>query len=159
MNHKRTILWIAFLLFGLEGIYAQETISPVGGKATGAGGTANYTVGQLVYTTNTGTNGSIAQGVQQPYEISTTASGVNETAINLEMRIYPNPTTIYLTLTVEDNLNLNYQLLDMYGKLIESKAVISNSTKINLKAQPSSTYLLRVTNKSELVKTFKVIKN
>jgi hypothetical protein len=39
-----------------------------GGEATGSGGSVSYSVGQVVYTTNTGINGSVAQGVQQPYE-------------------------------------------------------------------------------------------
>jgi hypothetical protein len=39
--------------------------------------------------------------VQQPYEISIT-TGVKETTINLEMNVYPNPTTNYLTLKVDD---------------------------------------------------------
>ena len=43
-------------------------------------------VGQVVYITSTGINGSVAQGVQQPYEISV-ITGVNETAINLEMNV------------------------------------------------------------------------
>jgi len=51
------------------GLQAQETIPASGGKASGSGGTASYSFGQVVYTTYTGTNGLVAQGVQQPFEI------------------------------------------------------------------------------------------
>ena len=44
---------------------AQDAIPATGGDATGSGGSASYTVGQIGYTTNTGTNGSVAEGVQQ----------------------------------------------------------------------------------------------
>ena len=75
MKHKKTIVSISFLLLGIiGGLHAQESPTAAGGEATGTGGTSSYSVGQVVYTTATGTNGSLAQGVQQPYEISVTNS-------------------------------------------------------------------------------------
>ena len=158
MKHKNTITSVAFLFLGLGGLHAQETVLPTGGEATGTGGTASYSVGQVVYTTATGTNGSVAQGVQQPFEISTTV-GINETTINLEMSVYPNPTTNYLTLKTDDNANLSYQLIDMQGKVIESKNVVSNPSNISLEGQPKAIYFLNVVNNNQVVKTFKIIKN
>jgi hypothetical protein len=158
MKYKKTITSIAFIIFGLGGLQAQKIATTAGNEATGIGGTASYTVGQVVYTTGTGTNGSVEQGVQQPFEISTTL-GVNETTINLELSVYPNPTTDFLTLKVEKLENLHYQLIDMQGKLIESKTVRSNSFNISLENQPTATYFLKVTKNNQLIKTFKVIKN
>jgi hypothetical protein len=158
MRQKKTITSIAFLLLGIGGLHAQESPTATGGEATGAGGAASYSVGQVVYTTNTGTNGSVAQGVQQPFEISTTI-GINETSINLEMSIYPNPTTNYLTLKTDDNSNLSYQLSDMQGKVIANKKVISNVTSISLEGQPTATYFLNVVKNNQIIKTFKIIKN
>ena len=158
MKHKKTITSVVFVLLGLGGLHAQENAVTTGGDATGAGGSSSYTVGQVVYTTNTGTNGSVAQGVQQPYEISTTV-GINETSINLELSVYPNPTTDYLTLKVEDNTELNYQLYDSQGKIIENKKVTANSTTISMEALPKSIYFLNVTDNNQVVKTFKIIKN
>jgi hypothetical protein len=158
MKHKTTLMSVAFLLLGLEGLQAQETVPATGGDATGAGGSSSYTVGQVVYTTNTGSNGSVAQGVQQPYEISVT-TGVNETTINLELSVYPNPTTDYLTLKAEKTEGLSYQLYDLQGKVIASKTVNGTSTNISLEEQPTATYFLNVVNNNQIVKTFKVIKN
>ena len=158
MRHKKIITSATFLLLGLGVINAQETVTAAGGEATGTGGTASYSVGQVVYTTNTGTNGSVAQGVQQPYEISV-ITGINETAINLEMIVYPNPTTNYLNLKVEDNVNLSYQLYDLQGKVIENKKVTADNTTIKMEALPKATYFLRVTDNNKIAKTFKVIKN
>jgi len=149
---------VAFLLLGLGGLHAQQTVTTTGSEATGTGGTASYTVGQVVYTTNTGTNGNVAQGVQQPFEISTTL-GISETTINLELSVYPNPTTDFLTLKVEKTDGLTYQLYDLQGKIIESKAVNSPSSNISLEAQPTSIYFLKVTKNKQIVKTFKIIKN
>ena len=160
MKHKNTITSVAFLFLGLGGLHAQETVLPTGGEATGTGGTASYSVGQVVYTTATGTNGSVAQGVQQPYEISTTV-GINETTIQLELSVYPNPTTNYLQLKVDSEKleNLNFQLIDLQGKVIENKKVTANSTTISMEALPKAIYFLNVTKDNQVVKTFKIIKN
>jgi len=155
---KKIITSATFLLLGLGVINAQETVTAAGGEATGAGGTVSYSVGQVVYTTNTGTNGSLAQGVQQAYEIYVT-TGVNQTAINLEMIVYPNPTTNYLTLKVEDNVNLSYQLYDLQGKVIENKKVTADNTTIKMEALSKATYFLKVIDNNKTVKTFKIIKN
>jgi hypothetical protein len=157
MNHKNTMMSVAFLLLGIGGLQAQESPTATGGEATGAGGTASYSVGQVVYTSAAGTNGSVSQGVQQPYEISTTV-GINETSINLEMSVYPNPTTDYLTLKVADLETLNFQLIDLQGKVIANKKVTNATTIIKMEELPKATYLLKVTNNKQVVKTFKIIK-
>lgn len=157
MKHKNTIASVAFLLLGLGGLHAQENTVTTGGESTGTGGTSSYTIGQIVYTTNTGTNGSTAQGMQQPYEISTTL-GINDTSILLELSVYPNPTTDYLTLKVDDNSHLSFQLYDLQGRIIEKKKVNNNITNISLQGQPVATYFLSVIKNNQIVKTFKVIK-
>jgi len=162
MQHKKLLLSVVLLIgLGLSGLQAQEAIPASGGNASGSGGTTSYTVGQVVYTTNTGTNGSVAQGVQQPYEISV-VSGIEQAKdINLICSAYPNPTTDFLTLNVEnyDNENLSYQLFDISGKLLENKKLTSNETTISMTNIVSAIYFLKVMENQIEVKTFKIIKN
>ena len=113
MEYKRIKLCAVFLLgLGLTGLYAQEAIPASGGDATGSGGSVSYSYGQVVYFTNTGTNGSVIEGVQQPYEISIVTGIQQASDIKLFCTVYPNPATDLLTLEVEiaDNENLFYQL-------------------------------------------------
>jgi hypothetical protein len=159
---RHLITTIVALIFSV-GLHAQESSTATGGDATGTGGTASYSVGQVVYTTATGTNGSVAQGVQQPYEISV-ITGVKETSINLEMNVYPNPTTNFLTLKVDAstsliNQQLSYQLIDLQGKVITNKKVTATNSTINVESLPKAIYFLNVTNDNQVVKTFKIIKN
>lgn len=158
MKQKKTMTSIAFLLLSL-GLHAQQAITPAGSEATGTGGTASYTVGQVVYTT-TGTNESVAHGVQQPYEISTTL-GINETTINLGLSVYPNPTSNYLQLKVtsEKVEGLTYQLYDLQGIVIESKKVSNTSTTVVMENLPTATYFLRISDNNQIVKIFKIIKS
>ena len=124
MRHKKLKLSALFLLgLGITGLQAQTSINATGGNASGSGGSVSYSVGQVVYTNNTGTNGSVAQGVQQPYEISVVTAIEEAKGINLSVTAYPNPTTDYLTLSISafDISNVSYQLYDMNGKLLQSE--------------------------------------
>lgn len=162
MKHKKVKLSIVLLLsLRLIGLHAQEAIPASGGNASGNGGSVSYSVGQMVYTTYTGTNGSIAEGVQQPYEISV-VSGIEQTKnINLTCKVYPNPTSDFLILKVEnyDNGNLSYQLFNISGKLLESKMLTGNEITISMENLVPATYFLKIINNQIEVKTFKIIKN
>ncbi len=164
------VILLTFIL-SLPTVSAQEAISATGGNASGSGGTASYTVGQIFYQTRTGTNGSVAEGVQQPYEISV-VTGIEEViGINLSVSAYPNPTADYLILEVDasayfDNAQykppgiqaMRYQLYDMSGKLLQSKMIIGTQTTIVMSNLVPATYLLKVTRGNKEVKTFKVVK-
>mgnify|MGYP006099570001 FL=1 len=156
---KRYIIAI-WLLFTTSIVYSQETATTAGGEATGAGGSSSYTVGQVVYTTNTANSGSLAQGVQQAYEISTSV-GIEVTEINLELVAYPNPTNSLLTLNIGNynNEKLIYQLYDIQGMLLDSKQVVNSSTTINAQKLSVGTYLLNVLDNNSLIKTFRIIRN
>lgn len=161
MESKRTIIFVLILL-GLEitSLKAQNTVIASGGNATGGGGSVSYSVGQIVYTANTATSGSVAQGVQQPYEISV-VSGIEDNTIKLSCSVFPNPTSDKLTLKVENSekLKLTYQLFDITGKLLESEKVEGNETTISMGRLIPTIYFLKVTDGIKEVKTFKIIKS
>jgi hypothetical protein len=159
MKHKKVKLNVLLLGLGLTA-QAQQATTATGGNASGSGGTVAYSVGQIVYTTNTGITGSVAQGVQQPYEISIVL-GIEDNSIKLELTAYPNPTTNFLTLNVgkAELSTFNFQLYDISGKLIESRKIISSSETITMENLPTASYFLKVTNNNNEVKTFKIIKN
>ena len=154
-------LAVLLLFFGLTGLQAQEAIPASGGSASGSGGSVSYSVGQLVYTTSTGSNGSVAQGVQQPYEISVITGIEEASGINLICSVYPNPTSDFLTLKVESfgKENLMYQLYDLNGKLLENKNVTGDKNPLAMSGFGPGTYFLKVTCNNKEVKTFKIVKN
>jgi hypothetical protein len=162
MQHNRLILSVLFLLgLGITGLHAQTVVSATGGNASGSGGTVTYSIGQVAYTTNTGTTGSIAQGVQQPFEISVVTGLEEAKVISLIISAYPNPTTDYLTLEVNDFelSNLNFQLYDMQGKLLQSEIITGNQASIVMSNLVPATYFIKVNQDNKEVKTFKIIKN
>ncbi len=161
MRLKR-LKFVAVLLlgFGLSALQAQEAIPTTGGDALGNGGSVSYSVGLLVFNTHLGTTGSVAEGVQQPYEISE-ITGINEArGINLAVSVYPNPATDHLTLSIDefDISNTSYQLYDMNGRLLQQAEIVGNQTKIAMGHLAPAGYFIRVLKDNKEVKTFKVIK-
>ncbi|WP_290680228.1 T9SS type A sorting domain-containing protein [Kordia sp.] len=138
---------------------AQETILSSGSDTTGSGGSSSYSVGQLFYNTNTSATGSVIQGVQQSLEIFT-LSNHELTSLNLKAVTYPNPSTDYVVLSLNDaNLtNVSYALYDIQGRLVAQNKVLQASTKIEIQALGFGTYVLQVQQNNKALKTFKIIK-
>ena len=165
-NKKICILFL--LCIGFNQVNAQLATTASGGNASGIGGSVAYSIGQIVYKTNTGITGSEAQGVQQPFEISITL-GLNETGASLNLSAHPNPTSNYLTLQIDPSTALRnqlifYQLYDISGKLLESNTIVANSTTIKIGLYVTGTYFLKVVQTQGIasvqeIKTFKIIKN
>ena len=162
MRHKKLKLSTLILLgFGLTGLQAQVSLNTRGGNASGDGGSVSYSVGQVLYTTNTGTNGTVNQGVQQPYEISVVTAIEEVKCISLSVTAYPNPTTDFLTLSINefDISNLSYQMYDIQGKLLQNKKITDSKTNIVTSNLFPAMYFVKVIHGNIEIKTFKIIKN
>ena len=159
MKHKEVKLSVLLLGLGLTA-QAQQATTASGGDASGFGGTVAYSIGQVVYTTNTGITGSVAQGVQHAFEIFTV--GIKETELNISLTAFPNPTSENLTLQISDynNEKLSYQIFDMQGKQISKGQVTAQQTQINMNGLPSANYFIHVVNQeTKKIQSFKIIKN
>ena len=104
--------------------------------------------------------GSVAQGVQQTYNI-TALLGVEIAAIKLELMAYPNPTQDILTIKIDNykNESLTYQLYDLQGKLWDSQSLQGAQTQLDMKDLAGGSYLLSIQENETLIKTFRIIKN
>lgn len=159
-NKSRPLALLTFSLLLGSFAQAQESVNTSGGDATGSGGTVAYSIGQVVYTTNTGTTGEVAQGVQHAYEIYT--FGIKETELNISLTVFPNPTANNLTLLISEcnNEKWSYQLLDMQGKLLANQQIVAKQTEIDMNNLASATYIVNVINQeNKKVQSFKIVKN
>jgi hypothetical protein len=161
MKHAKSFLCFLLLSGFSITMHAQSTIHAIGGNASGSGGSVSYTVGQILYSTISGSNGTVVQGVQQSYEISVvTAIGKTED-INLKCLVYPNPTVGITKLVFEspDFENLRLRLYDINGVLLQDKRIESRETEISMERLSSSIYLLKLINNNKELKLFKIVKN
>jgi hypothetical protein len=151
------ILWSCVCLTVVSG---QATIPATGGNASGSGGSVSYTVGQILYNSVSGSNGSIVQGVQQPYEISVVTAIANTEDIDLKCMVFPNPTYGQAKLVIElnDFEGVSFRLYDISGAILQVSKVESKETELSLLNQSAGIYFLHVIKNKLEVKVFKIIK-
>lgn len=151
-----TLLLLAGILAEAQ---AQESINASGAQLSGNTGTISYSIGQVVYNTHSLPGGSFAEGVQQPYEIST-ISGIDIPEIVLQLSAYPNPTTDLLNLSIGNykQENLTFQLFDVAGKLVLDATITQSNTVIDMNRFAMATYYLTIIDDRKPIKTFKIIK-
>ncbi len=153
------------LLVGLIplSVNAQQSVNTTGGDVSNTTGSVSYSIGQIVYSSYSDADGSIAEGVQHPYEVFLITSIDKLIDRDLSLSVFPNP--------VEDNLRLviaareayplsghAYQLLDINGRIIKNGDITEDSTLIDMGAYLPGIYFLRVTANNQNIGHFKIIK-
>jgi len=156
---NRTLIPLLLLSLFSEAISGQVTVPAAGGTAAGTGGTVTYTVGQIAFSTLTGSNGFIIQGVQQPFEIST-ITGIEEETISLDYLVYPNPVSGMLRLIIgaPDPENYRFQLFNLNGILLLNSKITERDTEVSMEHLLPSIYFIRVLRGNIEVKLFKIVK-
>ncbi len=161
MHQTRFMTTISLLLVtGLMHVNAQEGLVSAGGQATGDDGSVSYSIGQVFYYFNAGEQGSVAEGLQQPYEISIVTSIEEAEDIDLMFTAFPNPVSDMLTLDVKDAYRdgMQYQLLDFSGRLLKEAEIQDVQTSISMRELDAAVYFLRVLNDSQTIKIFRIVK-
>jgi hypothetical protein len=156
----KKIALTALLVLALTKMQAQKSVVTAGGNASGSNGKMSFTIGQMDFIKATGSGGSSTEGMQQPIEL-VTLTGEEFTQINLQIMVYPNPSSAFINLKIDnyDFKNLQYALHTISGKSIRNEQIENSNTKIDIENLPKTIYLLDITEKNKIIKTFKIIKN
>ncbi|MBQ6071067.1 MAG: T9SS type A sorting domain-containing protein [Bacteroidales bacterium] len=157
---KKTIFTLSILFIGITAM-SQSDIVPLGGTATGSGGSATYTIGQPAIQRIQNGNTYIIEGVQQPYEIQTV--GVDDfPQIVLNAVVYPNPTDNIVQLKLNGyeipDGGLTARLYDGNGRLLQTVTVSDDLTAFGIGQYSSGSYLLDLLDGKRKLKTFKIIR-
>ena len=154
---------LIFILLGVTATFAQSAIVPVGGNAQSNSGSVSYTVGQIAVQTSANGSGSvsIAEGVQQPYEIMTV--GVDDyPQITLNAVVYPNPIENLAQLRLNGfeipSGGLRAILYDGGGKQLQALSVTGDLTSFQIGHYATGAYYLELRAGQRVLKTFKVIR-
>ena len=155
---KNKLLTTSCLVFGAFA-FGQISINASGGGTSNVSGSISYSIGQVTYQSTSNTSGSVNQGVQHAFEISTLS--LEENSLHLSLMAYPNPTQELLNLRVGNysKEKLTYKLVDLEGKVISEASMHSEETTIDMKQLPVATYFVEVHNDAKKVHVFKIIKN
>lgn len=159
MTKKTTFCLAAMFALSAGMAKAQQTVCATGGDTHG-NGTISFSVGQPFYIVSDNNNGSLAPGVQQAYLITTIETATSEIAPLISMKVFPNPTTDLLTLSIDNETaqRLHYTLTDDNGRSLEKSSVESSITKIDMSRYTPSVYFINVFCGKSRLQTFKIVK-
>lgn len=164
MKQPKLILTLVFVMgFGLFALKAQHSVNTTGGNASNANGSVSYSIGQIVYSVYSNVDGAISEGVQQPYEIFIITSLEEFESIDLTLKVFPNPVDDRLHLEISGQdlhqlSDLQYQLLDVNGKLLKKERLIDHTALIEMGSKQPGAYFLIVTASDERIGLFRIIK-
>ena len=155
---KKHFITFSYILTGIVS-YGQTSVVTSGGSVSNNSGSISYSIGQVAYQSVSNSSGSVSQGVQLAFEITTLS--LEENKFNFTLNAFPNPTTENLNLRVGNykQEKLAYKLIDLEGKVISEAPLLSEETTIDMKQLPVATYFVEVHNEGKKVQTFKIIKN
>lgn len=136
---------------------AQQGIVSAGETGSATGGRVSNSIGQVTFLNAAAHNGSINQGIQQPYIIQQVS--IKEPHNSIGLNVYPNPTTDIIRIeTTSDYTNLSYQLTDATGRtLVRSKMQVPKDA-VSMQAYATGIYFLNILHNNTLIQTFKITK-
>lgn len=136
---------------------AQTSVSASGGTASGGGHEYSYSVGQVA-TLNASSGSTLHEGVVLPLVV--TVEWITEvSAIEMNVELFPNPTTATVTLRRnDDSEHLTVELYAQDGRLAERLMWDGTAIRLNLDAHPSGIYIMKVSNESKQLQTYKITK-
>ena len=115
---KRIVFLVNFHILLINVLAAQLNVVATGGDAQANSGAISYSVGQIDYTSVTMQSGSVAQGLQHPFQATIVTDVKLFDGLSFA-RIYPNPFSTSFSMNIESEIvnGLNYQVLDVFGRV------------------------------------------
>jgi hypothetical protein len=156
----KPILVLLALLFVATISYAQQAVASSGNSGSAAGFTVDWTLGEPVIETISGSANILTQGMHQTKLLVT---AIGEMAFpGVELKVYPNPTGRFLKIEVTQtgNEQFFYEISDITGRKTVMKQMQSDTEEIDMGGYVSGIYFLNIlTPDREYVNIFKIIKN
>lgn len=147
-----TILQIFFCSL----IFSQEVISPKGSSYENSNYTIDFTIGEVLI--NEYVIGSVVlnQGLHQPsWEIV----GVKNHFSDINVTVFPNPTSSYLNIITSEIVKVNYILVDARGVTVMKGVLRDGQTMIELNLLSPGIYFLILKKGSQKLKSINILKH
>jgi hypothetical protein len=150
---KRGILLFLFLgftslIFSQNLEIKRQTIGLSGGSFTQNINGGNYLIQQSIGQASsigifTNAETELRQGFIQPFSIINFSRKID----HLELKIFPNPFTDFITIAFEKNLDdeIQVQLFDLLGRLVmDKKYYVFHQINIAIQKLPKGSYLIKI---------------
>ena len=136
---------------------AQEVVSTGGDHYESPELQFSWTIGEPVIETFASTAYGLTQGFHQSKLTVTPVFSLFE---NTNITAYPNPTSdiVFIKFTGNDFIYSKAELYSLDGKLLRINDLNSDINQVNCKELPNGEYILRVKQKEQVLRSFKVVK-
>lgn len=121
-----------------------ELISSAGGDFNASAFSVSWSLGEPVTTTLSNNDVLLTQGFHQPSNLLTSVYHFGRTS--LDVKAYPNPTqrSVIIETKASTAIDLQYQLLTILGKEVQSGSLLKQRQELSLQALPAQLYVLRL---------------
>jgi hypothetical protein len=149
-----TVISLSLLpFFGMAQSITPEVIASAGEHYDNGSVQLSWTLGEVMIDTYDNGNNIVTQGFHQT---QLTVTSIERELVDIEMNVYPNPTSEFLNIELGRNdKDINLQLYDMSGKLIHKDVINAYDTKYVLPMQSVATgkYLVQMQSEDGKVNT------
>lgn len=139
---------------------SPELISSSGNSFNNATYQLDWSIGECITATHTAGDYVITQGFHHDSYIITL---VEDLATDINITVYPNPTTDLITIKTENSRFEEGKgevfLININGKVLLQEKINETEKQLNFSVYTSGVYFLTVKQENQVIKNFKIIKN
>ena len=138
---KLLLLLLCVPLIGFGQVTSPSVISSSGDSYNNGGVIMDYTLGEIVVETHINSTTILTQGFHQGIlKVNTSVEN-----IDIKTKIYPNPTTNFLIIELEENVNAELLVYDINGKIvIKDKLNEEQKKQLDFSFLNQGNYLLHI---------------
>ena len=111
---KLLLILLCLPMIGFGQILSPSVVSSSGDSYSNGGVIMDYTLGEIVIETFSNNANILTQGFHQG-DLKVTTAVVN---LDIKTKIYPNPTTNFIIIELEKNVNAELLVYDINGKIV-----------------------------------------
>ena len=112
--NKLLFILLCLPLIGFGQVNSPSVVSSSGDSYSNGSVIMDYTLGEIVIETHANSSTVLTQGFHQG-DLKVNTGVVN---IDIKTKVYPNPTTNFLIIEIEKNVNADILVYDINGKLV-----------------------------------------
>ena len=138
---KLLLILLCLPMIGFGQILSPSVVSSSGDSYSNGGVIMDYTLGEIVIETFSNNANILTQGFHQG-DLKVTTAVVN---LDIKTRIYPNPTTNFIIIELEKNVNADILVYDINGKIvIKDKLNDERQKQLDFSFLTQGNYLLHI---------------
>lgn len=139
---------------------AQQSFVVTGDDTNTGFGSVNYSVGQVIITSDSTRKGSIMHGVQLPFELFRNPVGINELH-DIQAIAYPNPTFDRVKISIPEHHQgpFSLSLISGNGSIIETQTIYESEFILSLTQHSTGMYTILISKDNRTVSSFSIIKH